>query len=57
MIMARTGRPTVDHPKLFEVKARIDEQDFNKLKDFCKQHNYTKSEVIRMAIKKVLEIK
>ena len=35
----RTGRPKTEKPKIFEVKARIDEDLNNKLIEYCKKNN------------------
>lgn len=51
----RTGRPKVEKPKTIEVKARIDEETNTRLTQYCKEHNMTKTEVVRKGIALLLE--
>lgn len=51
----RTGRPKVDRPKTIEVKARIDEETYDRLMEYCKENNTTKTEVVREGIEKVIK--
>lgn len=51
----RTGRPKALYPKTIEVKARIDEKMNEKLNQYCKNHNVTRTDVVRMGIENVLE--
>lgn len=51
----RTGRPKVDNPKTIEVKARIDMETNERLVDYCKKNNTTKTEVVREGIEKVIK--
>ena len=50
---AKIGRPTIGNPKTIEVKARIDEETNEKLKEFCRKNNLTRTDVVRMGIEKV----
>lgn len=54
---AKMGRPIIGNPKTIEVKARIDEETNKKLVEYCKKKNLTRTDVVRMGIKKVLEEK
>jgi putative uncharacterized protein FNV0124 len=54
---AKIGRPTIGNPKTIEVKARIDEETNEKLKEFCRKNNLTRTDVVRMGIEKVLNEK
>lgn len=51
----RTGRPKAEKPKTIEVKARIDEETNNRLVDYCKKNNISRTEVVRKGINLVLE--
>ena len=53
----RTGRPKADKPKTIEVKARIDAETNEKLSQYCKDNNVTRTEVVRKGIGMVLEQK
>lgn len=53
----RIGRPKVDSPKTIEVKARIDVLTNEKLKEYCKQNNVTRTDVVREGIEKVINSK
>lgn len=50
----KTGRPKAENPLVVEVKARIDVKTYEKLKDYCKRNNLTKTDVVRKGIEKVL---
>ena len=51
----RTGRPKSVNPKIIEVKARIDSETNLKLIEFCKNNNMSRTDVVRLGIKKVIE--
>jgi len=53
----RTGRPKSEKPKLIEVKARIDAETNQKLQEYCKKHNKTRTEIVREGIELILEQK
>ena len=53
----RTGRPIVGNPKTYEVKARLDEETHKELEEYCKKNSVTKTEVVRIGLKKVLNKK
>lgn len=46
----RTGRPKSDKPKNIDVKIRFDEEEHNKLMEYCKKHEMSRTEVIRKAV-------
>lgn len=50
----RTGRPKLDKPKTIEVKARIDEEMNDRLKEYCRKNNMTRTEVVRKGLETVL---
>lgn len=50
----RTGRPKALKPKSVEVKARIDEETDCRLKQYCEEHNVTRTDVVRKGIENVL---
>lgn len=52
---ARIGRPKVDKPKTIEVKARIDEETNEKLIEYCKKNQMSRTDVVRAGIEKVLK--
>lgn len=51
----RTGRPKAEKPLTIDVKARIDKETNDKLVEYCKDNNVTRTEVVREGIKKVIE--
>lgn len=53
----RTGRPKTEKPKIFEVKARIDEDLNNKLIEYCEKNNVLKTDVVRMGVEMILNEK
>lgn len=42
----RTGRPKIEKPKTYEIKAHIDEEVNQKLIRYCKENNVTRTDVI-----------
>jgi len=46
------GRPT-DNPKRHEIKARLDDETYNILSNYCDEKGKTKTEGIRDGIKKL----
>lgn len=50
----RTGRPKSLSPKTIEVKARIDKDTNERLNRYCKKHNVTRTDVVRVGIENVL---
>lgn len=53
----RTGRPKSDKPLIVEVKARIDVETNDKLVEYCKKNDMTRTEVVRKGIEMVLDAK
>ena len=51
----KMGRPKSENPLKIEVKARIDAKTNEKLINYCKENNVTRTEVVREGIKKVIE--
>ena len=51
----RTGRPKADNPKDIQLKIRADKQTIEDLEYCCEKTSMTKSDVIRLGIKKVKE--
>lgn len=50
----KMGRPT-DNPKIIVKRARMSEEDVNKLKMCCEVLGISESDVLRMGINKVYE--
>lgn len=50
----RTGRPKVKNPLSVEVKARISVETNNRLIEYCKNNNVTRTEVVRMGVEKII---
>jgi hypothetical protein len=48
----KMGRPT-DNPKRHEIKARIDDETFKILHDYCEEKGKSKAEGVRDGIKKL----
>lgn len=51
----RTGRPKMDNPRDYEVKARITTKTYKKLLEYCKKQDITKAEAIRKGIFLLIE--
>lgn len=51
----RTGRPKMDNPRDYEVKARITTKTYTKLLEYCKKQDITKAEAIRKGIFLLIE--
>ncbi|MCM1022821.1 MAG: hypothetical protein NC395_02035 [Prevotella sp.] len=49
----RTGRPKSDNPKDIQLKIRADKQTIEDLDFCCQKTDLTRSDVIRLGIKKV----
>lgn len=52
----RTGRPKLSNPKTIEVKARIDIDTNDKLEQYCKENNVSRTDVVRKGIDIVLSL-
>ena len=50
----RTGRPKDEKPLTIEVKATIDYDTNQRLNDYCKKNNVTRTEVVRRGIIQIL---
>lgn len=50
----RTGRPKVKSPLTVVVKARISVETDNRLNEFCKKNNVTRTQVVRMGVEKII---
>ena len=50
----RTGRPKAEKPLTIEVKARINYDTNQRLNDYCKKNNVTRTEVVRRGIIQIL---
>ena len=49
----RTGRPKSSNPKDIQLKIRADKQTIEDLEFCCEKTNLTRSDIIRLGIKKV----
>ena len=51
----KIGRPLKSNvPLIKEVKARIDEETFKKLNDYCQKNNIQRATAIRIALEKLI---
>lgn len=50
---SRTGRPKTDNPKDIQLKIRADKQTIEDLEYCCEKTKLSKSDVIRLGIKKI----
>lgn len=50
----RTGRPKAERPKDIEVKARIDAETNERLNEYCRRKQVTRTDVVRQGIKTVI---
>lgn len=53
----KIGRPKIDNPKTHDIKVRIDDMTYDKLIEYCKKNNITKTEATRLGLEKLLGIK
>ena len=53
----RTGRPKAEKPLTVEIKARIDTETNERLMQYCKENDTTRTKVIRKGIEMVLNEK
>ena len=53
--MVHIGRPKSDNPKSSSLKVRFDEETNQRLDDYAKRHNITRTEVIRRGLKQILD--
>ena len=53
----RTGRPKAEKPKEIRYSIRLDLETECALKEYCEEHNITRGEAIRSAIKLLLKKK
>lgn len=51
--MPRIGRPKAENPKNIQLKIRADKQTIEELEYCCEKTKLTKSDVVRLGIKKV----
>mgnify|MGYP001187439515 CR=1 FL=1 len=51
----RIGRPKSDNPKNIDVKVRFDEETHNKMLEYCKENNISRTELIRMGVGMILD--
>lgn len=51
----KKGRPFSEKPKTIEVKARIDAETNAKLMKYCEENQLSRTDVVRLGIKKVIE--
>lgn len=51
----RTGRPSIENPKLERVTVRLDKDCSEILEKYCKKEEVEKAEAIRRGIKKLVE--
>lgn len=49
------GRPPSENPKNIELKARIDEVTNEKLINYCKKYQVSRTEVVREGVERILE--
>jgi len=54
ILSPRTGRPKAESPKSIDIKVRIDDDTNKNLTNYCKKHDLTRAEVIRMGLLKLL---
>ncbi|OMG48750.1 CopG family transcriptional regulator [Paenibacillus macerans] len=50
----RTGRPKAENPKKYNIKARLNEEMYSAVTDYCTKHNLTVTDAIRLGLKLLL---
>ena len=53
----KMGRPKADNPKNIDVKVRFDEETHNKLMQYCKEHNLSRTDALRKGVQLLLDDK
>lgn len=48
--MSKMGRPRLDRPLSVEVKARITQEQYQELLEYCRLNDVTKTDVVRKGI-------
>ena len=48
--MPRTGRPKTDSPKLRSLSLRVDDAEYEKLKDYAAKHDMTITQVLQKGV-------
>lgn len=48
--MPRTGRPKADSPKQRSLSLRVDDADYEKLKDYAARHDMTITQVLQKGL-------
>lgn len=48
--MPRTGRPKIDSPKQRSLSLRVDDTEYEKLKDYAAKHDMTITQVLQKGI-------
>lgn len=48
--MPRTGRPKTDSPKLRSLSLRVDDEEYEKLKDYAAKHDMTITQVLHRGV-------
>ncbi len=48
--MPRTGRPKTDSPKLRSLSLRVDNAEYEKLKDYAAKHDMTITQVLQKGV-------
>ena len=55
IVPKKIGRPLKSNvPLIKEVKARIDEETFKKLNDYCEKNNIQRATAIRIALERLI---
>ena len=48
--MPRTGRPKIDSPKQRSLSLRVDDTEYEKLKDYAAKHDMTITQVLQNCV-------
>lgn len=51
---AKMGRPLSDNPRKYVVSCKLTEKELQRLDEYCKVNNMSKSEVLKESIKPII---
>lgn len=51
---AKMGRPLSDNPRRYVVSCKLTEKEIQRLDEYCKLNNISKSEILKKSIKTII---
>lgn len=53
--MAKMGRPNVDKPRQNQVTIRLNDEEYQKIKQYAKEHNLSVAHIVREGAIKLIQ--